>query len=382
MHKIILAIMLINSSFVNLLAMNYRTQNLNDTLKAFKKYYKINESLPLHNAVLNNDMNNVRKLSKTNIINLKSTFGITPLMIAAYLCYTKIVKELISKGAYINDQDENGWLPLYFAFFSPINNRADIIKLLLAYSTNPNAAELLPNYNVIDTQNKNGSTLIHICVTKNDIERLQLLIEEKKANINIQDNCGDTPLHLAANKGHIEIVELLLSSGATVNNKNIGGWTPLYLASSNGYNDIVKLLLSDRANTDAQDNSDNTALHVAINKNHKEIVELLLSSKANTDIKGKYGDTPLHLAAGWNNTTIVKLLLSKHADTNIKSEDGSVPLHKAARHANKEMVELLLVHGANRNIRNNFGRKPEDLIGFGGQEIKDFLIGCMLIAKR
>ncbi|KAF7247477.1 Ankyrin repeat domain-containing protein 22 [Varanus komodoensis] len=55
----------------------------------------------------------------------------------------------------------------------------------------------------------------------NDFNEVQLLLEEDRNNLNIQDRfSGDTPLICACRKGHNRIVSYLLKRNADVNMKN------------------------------------------------------------------------------------------------------------------------------------------------------------------
>uniref|UniRef100_A0A8C5RE33 Ankyrin repeat domain 22 n=1 Tax=Laticauda laticaudata TaxID=8630 RepID=A0A8C5RE33_LATLA len=55
----------------------------------------------------------------------------------------------------------------------------------------------------------------------NDFNELQLLLEEDRNNLNIQDYFGgDTPIICACKKGHNRIVSYLLKMNADVNIKN------------------------------------------------------------------------------------------------------------------------------------------------------------------
>jgi len=112
-----------------------------------------------------------------------------------------------------------------------------------------------------------------------DTEKIKELVEEKKVDIDAQDQEGRTPLYFAVWNGHEEVARLLLKAGANTELKDNSGMTSLHIAAYLGIVKIVGLLLADRANREAIDIHGQTPLEKAeefkMQKAHHKIIELL-----------------------------------------------------------------------------------------------------------
>ena len=82
---------------------------------------------PLGVAISKGDVESVRKFIEYGADVNELTNGMTPLMIAARYNKTEIIKILISKGANLNQKDENGFTALKYA---ELSNATEAIQLL------------------------------------------------------------------------------------------------------------------------------------------------------------------------------------------------------------------------------------------------------------
>ncbi|XP_044276056.1 ankyrin repeat domain-containing protein 22 [Varanus komodoensis] len=160
----------------------------------------------------------------------------------------------------------------------------------------------------------------------NDFNEVQLLLEEDRNNLNIQDRfSGDTPLICACRKGHNRIVSYLLKRNADVNMKNKKERTCLHYAVKKRFSlldylliiilmpvmligyllmvsktkqneNLIKMLLRAGADVNAADNSGRTALHYACEMKNQTIIPLLVEAGADPSIKDKEEETPLEIA--------------------------------------------------------------------------------------
>lgn len=129
------------------------------------------------------------------------------------------------------------------------------------------------------------------------LQIVKYLIEEKEADINVQNGTGDTALILACRKGYIEIVKYLLQKKADLNIKNI-----------NGRNALIE----------------------AVDKNKYEIAELLLNKGIDANIiEEEWGYTAMDLALRKQNETMIELLKR----FNVKKRKISIPAKDAAYHS-------------------------------------------------
>jgi ankyrin repeat protein len=253
------------------------------------------------------------------------------LIIASHYGNKAIVEYLIEKGIYVNQQ-----------FQKRVNKDEE-------------EEELLRRTTALIEASQCGHT-----------EIVQLLLQHKNINVNLEDERGQTALYVASQYGHNEIVQLLLNR--TDINVNIqayvdgGGkyWrgTALYVASEEGHIEIVTMLLNhkDIHNVNLQNGSGQTALYVASYRGHKECVELLLNQKdINVNLQNEYGQTALFGASSQGYTEIVQLLL-KHKDINVnlQNKEGCTVLIWESQ---SECVELLLGHkDIDVNQKNKYGQ--------------------------
>jgi len=94
---------------------------------------------------------------------------------------------------------------------------------------------------------------------------------------------GDTLLHRAARTGDIGFTVVLVEKGATVNAQNEAGQTPLVLATRMGFEFLARHLLENRADPNLADNRGNGPLHVAADKGNNVLAKLLLKHNAKID---------------------------------------------------------------------------------------------------
>jgi len=221
-----------------------------------------------------------------------------------------------------NQRDEENFTPLHYLpvnitsdldlyksckelcpiFFVPKNIIIELVKILIKYNADVNAA------------NDDGDTPLHL---NDDIDIANLLIIHG-ANVNAQNKDGEAPIHIVTNYGRDELLKFLLLHGADINLKNDWGLTPLHYT---GFGCIAGGFI-------------------------KEISEILLENGADINAKDNDGLTPLHLGAKLGIIEFVKLLIKYGANINLKTIDGKTPLDLAKSSGHIEVVDLLLAYGA------------------------------------
>ena len=191
-------------------------------------------------------------LSHKPNLNQCTANGRTPLMNAAAMGHTELVRLLVDKQWQIDvdavsdegtaiifaaryghydcfkillDRDANPWI----SFKHKIS-----ILIFAAMGGNPKIiSELLRQKPDIDQQCQAGSTALMRAVEKNNIEAAKLLLN-KGANPNLADHQGYTALLVAAKNGHVEMIELLAKGEQKINYEatRIDGMTAVNLAKN------------------------------------------------------------------------------------------------------------------------------------------------------
>lgn len=262
----------------------------------------------------------------------------TPLGAAAQIDNLTLVKELICRGALVNDTEcGSKYTPLQLACGAlDCRNdsfdeglcpaRFDVASYLLEKGADPNA-----------TGSKRGETPLRLALMSPNpnIQLIELLLESR-ADVNeltwghrsiLQVALSETS-HLGMHKQHV--VEMLIDNGAEVNAR----WT----------GDPERLSASAIEETCRLDNPD------CIN-----LVELLLDRGAELNPPIDYiGSTVLDIACICRNIDLIKLLLDRGMDPNPKMSYRCGPLAVAAAKGDLVIAILLLAAGAKVSVGSGF----------------------------
>ncbi|WP_341816288.1 ankyrin repeat domain-containing protein [Wolbachia endosymbiont (group B) of Elophila nymphaeata] len=277
----------------------------------------------LHFAASRDKLSVVEFLFNNNAnINAKDVYGNTPLHVAAqYSSSLEIVKFLLDKDiSGINNITNNGWTPLHVAIQG---NKLNTVELLLGRGADIEVRDIY-NQTSLDLATRKGYLDIAGILKQVQLDRKLLTIVEsggfneakgliaQGANIDTNDKNGNTLLYSAAEIGDLNLVKLLLDNGANIEAKN-GEYqaTPLHGAVENYRIDVVKLLLNRGANVNAEDKDNWTPLHYGADTNSPDIVKVLVDAHANLGAKGNYGKTPLDIAKDKGHNNIVEYLEKK-----------------------------------------------------------------------
>ena len=205
-------------------------------------------------------------------------------------------------------------------------------------------AEMKAYKNNINKVNAGHQTLLHLASTKKNIEFIQVLIQQPKCDLNIQDIRGDTALHIAACSEFksSEKVSCMLECGrCNPNISNKQGYTPLHKATVNGRYDSVEILLrSTKCNPNIQDLQGNTALHMSIHC----ISAIDICDTVYVNPQNQEQNDSLHerVLAKSLHHILEKLIRHPHCNPSITNHDGMTPLQLAFKKEQLSAVEILL----------------------------------------
>ena len=201
-------------------------------LEENKKEIKVTNTA-LMEAVIDGEIHIVKQLlAKGADVNEKGEDGKTALMNAIYGEKIYIVNILLSNGADINAEDDYGWTAFRSAV---IFGETEFVKILLKYGVD------------VNEKDKYGCTAlmgaVENCET-NTVDILEILFANG-ANVNAIDAYGKTALMHAVEDcktNTVDTLKILLANGADINAVNESEETVLSIAKKNGDRKIIKLL--------------------------------------------------------------------------------------------------------------------------------------------
>ncbi len=218
-----------------------------------------------------------------------------------------------------------------------------VLLFLLSFGS-LNACEVNP----IDSTKENvmqKNSIVDI-VSKNDLKAVKTALDQG-ADINSQDKDGRSLLLIATVKKYIEMANLLVSYKADVNLQDHQSDSAFLYAGASGQTELVKLFLKNGARFDIFNRYNGTALIPACERGHTETVKILVTTKGfPVNHVNRLGWTALMEAVILGDGSgkyqeIVSLLKENSADLNIPDQDGKTPLQHAEDIGFKEIVEIL-----------------------------------------
>ncbi|XP_041653722.1 nuclear factor NF-kappa-B p105 subunit [Cheilinus undulatus] len=238
------------------------------------------------------------------------------------------------------------------------------LQALFQYSVTGDSAYLLaPQRPLMDAQDEDGDTGLHLAVLHSQQEALKSLAQVVSALpgeevLNMRNHLYQTPLHLAVITQQRETVEALLLAGADPTLTDRHGNTVLHLASQLEGGGMVRFLLQQRELRGLLEHANTAglcAIHLAILSNQLSSLRELLEGGANVEAQERScGRTALHLATEADNVSLAGcLLLEGNAKVDSCTFNGSTPLHIAAGRSSVKLTALLMAAGADPH-RENF----------------------------
>ena len=220
-----------------------------------------------------------------------------------------------------------------------MNGHYDIVCLLLSKGAEVNA------------QDEDGNTPAHLCIdAKVDFKILEALIAHGSA-ISIANNDHMNLLCFAAQNGRPDVLAFLLSKDPTAEYRSMrakNGNTLVLCALASEYKSREMTQLAGDAiplsECLAANEEGDTGLHVATKVNNMEHMRYFLD-KGNLDEQTNNGSTALHLAVTDGNAEAAKLLLNRGANVCITTNDGDTPLHLAATQYPDDLEAILSAQG-------------------------------------
>ncbi|KFY23766.1 hypothetical protein V491_02414 [Pseudogymnoascus sp. VKM F-3775] len=155
----------------------------------------------------------------------------TGVHLAAYFGLGEVMIDLLQNGCHLDLKDTYGQTPLLLA---AANGHGAVVKLLAT----------MDGIDLNSKDNDGKTPLLRAAANGHD-GVVKLLLPIGGVNPNLKDDDGETPLLAAAAKGHEAVVKLLIAmNGIDLNSKDTDGMTPLSWAVANKHEAVAKLLVT------------------------------------------------------------------------------------------------------------------------------------------
>lgn len=222
-----------------------------------------NREYLLFMAAIDDDTAVIRALViEKAVINARSDYGATPLLLATAYNMQEAALLLIELGADPKIPDLFGDTPLHYA----IKNQ-----------NIPVAESLIKAGAGINEKDDNGATPLHYAALHGFFYEADMLLYYD-ADVNIKASDGTTPLMAALMSGYYDIADILIREGADVNATDRIGYTPLLIAAQNGDTLSMDMLLLSGSLLYTQGNDRFNAAAIAIRDNHPDALRYLFKS--------------------------------------------------------------------------------------------------------
>lgn len=153
---------------------------------------------------------------------------------------------------------------------------------------------------------------IHDAAKNGDVKKVIEIATNDPQSLYSFCNMGKTPLHWASGNSQLEVMNVIINQfKIPVDIENANKGTPLHVAASQANPDSLKMLLSNNANINAQAKDGATPLHFAAFKTlagHIECIRLLLENRCNVNPIMDNGATPLTIARIRGNKEAAELI--------------------------------------------------------------------------
>ncbi|XP_054710060.1 E3 ubiquitin-protein ligase MIB1-like [Uloborus diversus] len=279
----------------------------------------------VHHAAFGDEPGVMELLARAGAdLNARNKRRQTPLHIAVNKGHVGVVRSILELGCRPSLQDSEGDTPLHDAISK---KRDDMLTLLL-----DNGADIC-------LTNNNGFNALHHAALRGNPSAMRILLSKLPRSwvVDEKKDDGYTALHLAALNNHVEVAELLVQQGrANMNLQNVNLQTPLHLAVERQHTQIVRLLVREKCNLNIPDKDGDTPLHEAL-RHHtlsqlRQLQDMQEGGKVGVSNESTNGTSELLMGLGTqssdkkSNASIACFLVSNGADLSVKNKKGQTPL--------------------------------------------------------
>jgi len=254
-------------------------------------------------------------------INFQNKSDLSPLFLAAKNGNIKIGKELLEKGAFINEFND-GETALHVAAAS---NNFEFVELLIKFNAD------------LESIDRDGHTPVQSAFLNNNSESCSVLMSNN-VNLDLKIDSGNSLFHILAKTSSNEVLlDRLIKENKKVDEPNKDGETPLMLLAQ-GYptTKAISSLIDAGANVNAQDNSGETFMMKLAFTNRDDLIEFIIEKGADIYLVDNSGASAFDHSGATDYLTRTSEFLAKEEIKNKKMQASTV--HRLAFHDNFELL--------------------------------------------
>lgn len=303
----------------------------------------------IHWAAYHGNVSAISELHRRDIsIDCRNSVGLTPLHVAALRNRPSAIRCLVKLGADILLATKYQYTALHFAAelgnleaiecllelgaHMEVRTMSDVTPLLL--TNDPGAYYCLLRRGARGHGYWNGTSSLHHAARMGSVSAIELLVHEKAAPLDWQNDVGSTALHYAAYAGHTDAIKALIKAGANINAQNYKENTPLHDALLNNRFDSVRCLIELGANKKCFNREGYTPLQAFIKDlgvprllsrtvDTEEILKSSLFSAEELEMASWAGQKLIHLAAREGLPDVIHQLRELGADIYALDRSGT-----------------------------------------------------------
>lgn len=184
----------------------------------------------------------------------------------------------------------------------------------------------------IDHQDKNGNTLLHLCIENNQFKSALWLIEEGASIDKVLNKQNLSPLSLLIEKNNTALLKTLLEKNLIdLNQKDEANRTLLHNAAFMGSSDVAKLFIQHGCDINAVDNNNRNVIFDALSFGDKKFIKHLLSLEGlRLDLVDNNGDTIMHHSQVLSDEENAIMLIRAGADLTVQNKKQETFLSNVA----------------------------------------------------
>lgn len=216
--------------------------------------------------------------------------------------------------------------------------------------------KILPKAKKLDLVNK--KTLLMVAMEKYEKDKdslfFDVLIEDKRVDINFRTPLFGTALEFAVRRHLSEFARRIIAKGADIRSVGKDGVNVMHIAADNGDTQMIQFLMSKGLSVNIRDKEDKTPLMYVTEGDHREAAYFLIKNGAEINTQSRDGMTPLMLAFANKNQVLASWFLKLNAHLYLANSRGWAAFRFAALAGDTSKMDIMLKSGGvNPNKRDD-----------------------------